>query len=274
MGLSRKTLVAAVVPLALFVSAAASGVGPWPGLAGTVVAPSGAVRYTAVRADGSTTVKKIRVGGGVVATSTFEGLFGIPAVTSTGRAGGLSPDGRLLVLSEPTNYNGLRRQSRFLVIATGKLALARTIVLPGEFGFDALSPDRRTLYVIQHAKSDDLVSYVVRAYDLRANRLLAQPIVDKREADESMSGYPVARATSRRGAWVYTLYHRQSGKPFVHALNTVGRAAVCIDLPWQGSTNNIWTARLQLVRGDRELIVRSGTGARMATVDTATFTVH
>jgi hypothetical protein len=218
-------------------------------------------------------VNAIRRGGGIVASATFEGLYGIPAVTSTGRAGGLSPDGRLLVLSEPPNYNGLRSESRFLVVSTGKLTLASTIVLNGEFGFDAISPDRRTLYLIQHTSGEDLVRYVVRAYDLRAKRLLPQLIVDKREAGEAMKGYPVSRATSGGGTWVYTLYQRQSGKPFIHALNTLERAAVCIDLPWTGSTNAVWNARLELARGSNRLIVRSRSGRAVAIVDLKTLSV-
>jgi hypothetical protein len=255
----------------LAVAGAASGVGPWPGLARTVVAPSGDLRYTATRAHGSTTVKAIRVGRGkVVATKTFAGLYGIPAVTSTGVAGGLSPDERLLVLGEPTDFQSLRARSRFLVLATGTLALRGTIVLRGEFGFDALSPSGRTLYLIQHASPAELSSYVVRAYDVTDRRLLRKAIVDKREAGETMRGYPVARASSERGAWVYTLYHRGDDRPFIHALDTVKRAAVCIDLPWQGQLDGVWDARLELSADGRELRVRSASGAAVATVDTKT----
>lgn len=266
------TVIGAIVAVALTGAGAALGVGPWPGLASTVAAPSGDLRYTAPHSNGTTTVHAIRRGHGIVASATFKGLYGIPAVTSNGRAGGLSPDGRLLVLGEPPNFESLRTQSRFLVVSTKKLKLVDTIVLDGEFGFDAISPDRRTLYLVQHAHQDDLVSYVVRAYDLRSKQLLAQPIVDKREADETMKGYPVSRATSGRGAWVYTLYQRQSGKPFIHALNTVGRAAVCIDLPWSGSTDGVWNAHLELNRNGKQLVVRLG-GSAVATVDVKTLRV-
>jgi hypothetical protein len=266
-------LVGVALAVGLIGAGQAFGVGPWPGLAATVAAPTGDLRYTAPRANGFTTVKAIRRGHGVVASATFKGSYGIPAVTSNGRSGGLSPDGRLLVLSEPPNFQHLRLQSHFLVISTKKLQLAKGIVLDGEFGFDAISPDRRTLYLIQHGSEEDLVRYVVRAYDLRANRLLPQPIVDKREADETMKGYPVSRATSGRGAWVYTLYQRQSGKPFIHALNTLGRAAVCIDLPWSGSTDRVWNAHLELSRNGKQLVVRLGSGGAVATVDVKTLRV-
>jgi hypothetical protein len=238
-----------------------------------VVAPHGDVRYTASRADGSTTIRALRTGaeGGVLATTKVDGSWGIPAITSTGVAGGLSPDGRTLVLSEPSNYNGLRSQSRFLLLSTDPLAVVDTVVLNGEFGFDALSPDGRTLYVIQHRSRADLVSYVVRGYDLQQKRLLTRAIVAKGEGT-TMRGYPVSRATSSAGSWVYTLYHRVSGKPFIHALNTSKRFAVCIDLTWQPSSNGIWNTRLAISPDDRRLFVRSG-GVAVATVDTKTFRV-
>jgi hypothetical protein len=268
----RWLVLGAVVLVAMSASGAALGVGPWPGLAPSVAASSGDVRYTATRAHGSTTVKAIR-GGSVIASATFAGAYGIPAVTSAGRAGGLSPDGRLLVLAEPPSYNGLRSESRFLLVSTGTLSRVGTIVLKGEFGFDAVSPDRRTLYLIQHVSRSDLVTYVVRAYDLRTNRLLARAIVDKREPDETMRGYPVARATSAGGQWVYTLYTRSpdGGQPFVHALNAAARAAFCIDLP-RWPDGNIWAGRLELANDGRQLIVRSGATA-VARIDTATLVV-
>jgi hypothetical protein len=260
------TFVALVATLAA--AGAALAVGPWPGLAASVPSASGDVRYTAARSGGATTVRAIGAEGRVLASTRIAGAFGIPAVTSNGLAGGLSPDGRLLVLVEPPTYTGLRAQSRFVVLSTAKLARVATVTLPGEFGFDAVSPDRRILYVIQHASSQDLVRYVVRAYDLRARRLLPQAIVDRREPEEIMRGYAVARATSAGGAWVYTLYTKQPGATaaFVHALNAAGRSAFCVDLPpWSGG-EDVWQARLEL--SGRTLSVRNGSGAVVARIDT------
>ncbi len=238
-----------------------------------IQAPSGDVRYTATRGGGATTVKAAGSDGRLLASARIAGAFGIPAVTSAGAAGGLSPDGRLLVLVQPPRYDGLRRQSRFVVLSTVKLSRVSTVTLPGEFGFDAISPDRRILYVIQHVSSQDLVRYVVRAYDLRAKRLLPQAIVDKREPDETMRGYPVARATSPGGTWVYTLYTKQPGSSltFVHALNAAGRSAFCVDLPaWTGG-EDIWNARLRLV--GKKLSVVTASGKVFAGIDTRTLRV-
>lgn len=269
----RWSSLAAVAAVALTISGAAHAVGPWPGLASAVISPGGDVRYTASRSAESTTVRAraLGPGGAVIATAKLDGLWGIPAITSTGVAGGLSPDGRVLVLTQPPRYNGLRTESRLLLLSARTLALQDTIVLKGEFGFDAFSADGRTLYLIQHKSARDLVAYVVRGYDLAQKRLLARAIVAKGES-ENMRGYPVARATRAQGAWVYTLYTRQAGKPFIHALATNDRYAVCIDLPWASSPQQIWSTRLSLSRDGRKLLVRSQ-GTVVARVDTRSFRV-
>jgi hypothetical protein len=263
----RWTVLGAVATAALISTGMAAAVGPWPGLARSV-SSAGGVRYTAARANGSTTVRATR-NGQVLATTTVDGVFGIPAVTSIGLGGGLSPDGRLLVLSEPPNYQGLRAQSRFVVLTTKPLAERDAITLPGEFGFDALSPDGGTLYVIHHNSSANLVVYEVRAYDLRAKQLLRRVIVAKGEGP-AMNGYPVARATSKNGAWVYTLYTRQHGTTFVHALDAAHRAAVCIDLKWKPGLGGAWQGRLALSGDGRTLRVRAD-GHVVASIDTKTF---
>ncbi|MGE5274068.1 MAG: hypothetical protein ACM3QU_09985 [Verrucomicrobiota bacterium] len=264
--------VAAVVSAAALVAGAALAVGPWPGLAASISSPSGDVRYTAVRAGGTTTVRAIR-NGTVIASARIAGAFGIPAVTSLGGPGGLSPDGRLLVLVQPPDYNGLRAKSRFVVLSTGRLTRAATIALPGEFGFDAVSPDRRTLYVIQHVSANDLVRYVVRAYDLASRRLLPKAIVDERNPGEVMRGYPVARAATPSGDWVYTLYTKNPGSSltFVHALNAAGRSAFCIDVPSSAFGGDVWAARLEL-SGDT-LLVKTKAGTPVARIDTTTLRV-
>lgn len=267
-----KLLTALLVAAVLAGSAAA--VGPWPGLAQSVTGPSG-ISYQAVARAGFTTVTALRSGGAVVASTRIPGAYGIPAVTSVGEAGGLSPSGKLLVLAPPPNYRGLRTQSRFVLLSAPSLTGARTIVLRGEFGFDAISPNGRWLYVVQRVAANDLVRYVVRVYDLRTNRLLPGKIADKGEPAETMRGMPIARATSARGDWVYTLYTRdpETQTMFVHALNAAGRDAHCIDLPVAHTqSGNPFSTTLKL-KG-RTLLVRDVDGNALARIDTRTLTVN
>jgi|1186.fasta_scaffold07156_2 hypothetical protein len=264
-----------IAAAALVFAGTAVAVAPWPGLARSVSTSRAEIRYAAVRVHGATSVRATRVASGeLIASRSVKGLYGIPAVTITGTGGGLSPDGTRLVLVEPPTYSALRAHSRFVLVETAHLDVLRTIVLKGEFGFDALSADGRTLYLLQHTDRNNFVHYRVRAYDLRAGRLLPRVIVDKREPDEAMVGFAIARATTAVGRWVYTLYTRTAGEPFVHALDTNGRAAFCIDVPWPGSTAGVWTASLALSDDEKQMTVRSSTGQIIATIDTAKLEVR
>jgi len=40
-------------------------------------------------------------------------------------------------------------------------------------------------------------------------------IVDRREPDERMAGYPITRATTADGVWAYTLCQKPGGRLFV-----------------------------------------------------------
>ena len=114
----------------------------------------------------------------------------------------------------------------------------------------------------------------MRAYDLRAGKLLPRAIADKRQRGWVMSGMPITRATSADGRWVYTLYSGSDNYPFVHALDTCSRTAVCIGLPWQWTAAgpDIGSAELKLA-GDRLLVNGDhGFGTRFA-LDTRTFKV-
>ncbi len=245
--------------------------GPWPGLASSVTAADGAVRYRAARAGAFTVVSAVRAADGRrIWSGRVRGAFGIPAVTLSGSAGGLSADGRVLVLAQPPSYEEPRSVTRFVVVPTRRPRAVRTIAVPGDFGFDALSPDAQTLYLIEHRSLAE-AAYAVRAYDLRRGLLLPGAIVDKREASETMRGFPIARATGPDGTWVYTLYTRPDATAFVHALDTRGRTAVCVDLPWRPG-DDAWKAELRLADGATQLLVRLR-GETVARIDTRTLEV-
>lgn len=173
--------------------------------------------------------------GGIFGWVRLHGSWGIATVGNGYSSGqGISHDGRTLVLGS-TSVS----PSKFLVVDPRRMRALRTIVLDGTFAFDALSPDGSRLYLIQYASAGDVTHYIVRAYDMRTNRLLPGKIADRSEDEKTMAGAAITRTTSADGRWVYTLYQKPSGEPFVHALDTVGAAAYCIDLPANPALYNI-----------------------------------
>ena len=59
---------------------------------------------------------------------------------------------------------------------------------------------------------------------------------------------------------------------FVHALDTVRRKAVCVDLPWKHADTWIWDAHLRLSRDETRLLLRSSSEPG-ADIDTRTWKV-
>jgi hypothetical protein len=262
--------------LALTLVTGAQAVGPsLPDVAGGLSASE--VSYV-VTPHASTTLLSKRIEGHTVAQAMIQGAWGIPLVTlgATSGRGGLSPDGRTLVLGDNVHPDGaLRSHSRFAVVDTARLALLATVSLRGDYSFDALAPHGRWLFLIHHVPSDDN-RYQVKAYDLRSRALVPGVIADKRQAGWLMAGYPVARATSAGGRWVYTLYQQANNYPFVHALDTVSRTAVCVGLPWEwaaaGASGEIGTAKLSLA-GGKLTVIAGHTGKPAFSLDTASFRV-
>jgi hypothetical protein len=209
-----------------------------------VVDPDSGYRYTAINGRAGTLVAKLATDGGAIERYVqLDRRLVVPAVAWDGSAGGLSDDGETLVLAEP----GLRfpqATSEFTVLGTDSLRRRATVTLPGTFTFDALSPDGRTLYLIEYTSPRDLTEYLVRAYDIERGRLDPAPIIDPAESSEDMYGSPVTRTTSPNGRWEYTLYDGAE-YPFVHALNVARGTAVCIDLDPLADHRNVYRLELQ-----------------------------
>lgn len=256
-------LLATVLAALVFAPAALADGGPSPGLSlGWPGVSGGELHYVTHVGPGGTDVLALRGRGGSAAVrGHLAGPWGVPVVTWEGDAGGLSTDGRTLVLQRWTygrpQTTILQPRTRFVVLDTRSLRLTQHLTLRGDFSFDALSPDARTLYLIEHDSFRNLTEYRVRAYDLAARRLLPQIIADRTSWETAMAGYPLSRITSRDGSWVYTLYQRSDGgKPFVHALDARHRTAVCLDLAWHGSQNDLWQTKLALDESRGTLALR------------------
>jgi hypothetical protein len=263
----------AVLGLALTPVALADG-GPSPGTVWGegVLAAGGNVRYVALPTDNDTFIGTVRTSDGVIVHSTsYAGSWGIPYVTNGGDVGGLSADGRTLVLTRTLQCCGLRSETSFLVLRAPSFKLREIVDLKGDYAFDALSPNGSKLYLIRHVSDRDLTKYVVRAYDLDAHRLLPRVIADRTQRGWVMAGWPVSRATSADGRWVYTLYQRNGAYPFVHALDSVRGVAHCIGIPWTGSDTAAWNMRLGMKNGGRTLTVHWRSGRSYLNMDTRTW---
>jgi hypothetical protein len=265
----RFVLLAALAACAL----AAPAYGAYPGIYGVqdgavgALAPGGATLFVAAKSGAATKVSAVRPSTfAEVRFASIPGQYGIPAMLTAGVGLGMFHDGSAFVLQSVANQTS----SSFAVVRTADLQVRDTIVLSGSYAFDALSPDGSRLYLIEH-RSQDLQHYVVRAYDLAAHTLLPGRIADTKQKSWLMQGYPVARATTPTGRWVYTLYTNPGGFPFVHALDTVAGVAHCVGIGWKGSQNPLDRYRLAL--DGARLLVQRPSGTTYRSIDRRTWAV-
>jgi hypothetical protein len=229
----RRALALAALAL-LAAPAVARADGPQIGVSYTldgITAATGGTRYVTLPLGRRTVLEAIRTEGGQVAwMRTLPGWWGTWQLTTNGDTGGLSRNGRLLVLGTPAAGYPVR-STRLLLYTMGHRRY-RIVRLHGDFSFDALSPDAKTLYLIQHVGSAADSAYRVRAYDTESRRLLPGVIAERWAGSTTMRGVPIERATGPGGQWEFTLYQAPDGSSaFVHALDTVHRFAMCIDIP-------------------------------------------
>ena len=161
----------------------------------------------------------------------IDGAWQLPTIGYDPTPVGLSADGSTAVLVEatPVTAGVTRVVSRFAIVRVAPLDGPADIVeLPGAFGYDAISPDGKVLYVVEHLEGNS-GRYQVRAVDLPAGTMRDAIIADKRNIGEAMAGWPIAQLRAPSGL-VFTLY-RGLEHPFIHALDTTRAFAVCIDLP-------------------------------------------
>ncbi len=214
----------------------------------------GSYRYTAIKVGPDTLVQRIEQDGGAISDSIrLDGAYTIPAVALDASPGGLSTDGGTLILIRPrTSFP--RETTEFVRFDTDDLRSPHPFRLDGDFSFDALSPDGRTMYLINYTSPRDPTEYDVRAFDLASGKLEPGRIVDPEEAGEEMYGYALSRETSPDGQWAYTLYWGNE-YPFIHALDTEHGIAACIDLEQLEGFDNMYALGLDLTAGGTGLVV-------------------
>ena len=143
-------------------------------------------------------------------------------------------------------------EARYVVVRTGAQVrlvdglrgnVLRKVTLRRGFTVDAISPEGRWLYLIQHKNGEQ---YAVRRLDLRTGVLHPGALVEKGE-QEQMAGTPAGAIQSWDGNWQFTLYVNAAHKTaFVHALSLNQSYTVCIELPGQGTPAELRTYSLAL----------------------------
>jgi hypothetical protein len=252
---------AAAIAIAIASPVAASAS---PG-ADSIARPDGSSVYMVSPQGDGTVVTKLRGSDRTALVKRrLPGSFEVPAVA--GVKGGLSSDGATLVLGgHPAAH-----VSRFAVLDARTLHVKRVLSLRGTYSFDAMSPDASTLYLIRFLSADGK-HYAVQGLDMDDSHPVAKTLVEKGEPGEQMSGAALTRTSSSDGAWVYTLYDGAGEAPFVHALSTVDKFTLCIDLDALEGRKDLASLGLNLSPENHTLEV-TASGGPVALIDTENFT--
>jgi len=152
----------------------------------------------------------------------LSGRFELPPATVTGVPGGLSQNGRWLVLeSFDATSSGVRTATHLLVVDTTYAKGAQQINLDGFFEFDAVSNDGRRIFLIEYLDGNQ---YHVRFYDLGAGRLDPNIVFDKSDGSSAMAGVRLTGIPSHDGQWLYSVYAREHGGAFTSARKLHGES--------------------------------------------------
>lgn len=157
-----------------------------------------------------------------------------------------------------------QQAGRFTLMNTDSGQVVRSISLRGRWDFDAISPDGKQLYFIQHGIGGNPNHYAVRLFVVQKGHLTPGRVVDKREIESAMTGVAASRAMGPGNRWAYTLYRRTNGEMFIHALDTPYAFAVCIDIPKR--ITSAAGLRLTADNSGKQLRLVSSTGREVARV--------
>jgi hypothetical protein len=150
--------------------------------------------------------------------------YDVPSVAINGLPGGLSQNGRWLVLQTPG-------QAHLLVVDTSFAQRPIAVDLEGSFIFDAISNDGGRLYLIHYLSAND---YQIRFYYVTAGYLDPTVVIDKFDPTEPMTGRRLATVASNDGLWQFTVYARANKGAFIHALLMDSPISLCLELPGSG----------------------------------------
>ena len=254
-----------------------------------VASPDGSVYYTL---DGSpTAVRWVDAKTGRTITQLqLDGSYAFANERELGPTG-LSPNGRWLVLVGESAAS-----SRFALIDTALLKLAAVAEVPGAFGYDAISDDGTSLYLVERIgpqTANELgvsaaYSYRVRVYDVPSAKLSETLVVDVKLAgqltgdnnaetrvDGIMRGIYQSSVPSADGRWNFSFYYNPGRGPFIHVLHLDSRSAFCIlDLPVvPGGYEKRLGWSLALTPSGQTLYAVNGALGLVSSIDAATLKV-
>ena len=158
------------------------------------------------------------------------GPYQLPQTTADRKPGGLSENGRWLVLQlSATNHT----KASFLLVDTQARVIAHRADLEGWWEFDGIDDRGRRLY-LTHYLPDDPGRYNVSLYHVDTQSIEG-PIIEKGGDLRVMEGTRLAAVTDPGGQWQYSLYSRPGQGAFIHTLSLNAPFAWCVDLPGGGT---------------------------------------
>jgi hypothetical protein len=189
--------------------------------------------------------------GRVIATLRLPGVQWLSAI---------SPNGRRVLMQ----YRAPKGFTRYAVL--DGMRMTRAISLRGNYEVETLSPDGQRVFLV-HWRNNGV--YDLRRFDLRTNKLSATPTRSSENGElEKMQGTAWVGVPSRNGKWLLTLYVKNDGSAFIHALDLRSGVGHCIDLEGViGDLNTVGTSALALSPSQRTLYVAMPLVGRIFALD-------
>ncbi len=186
--------------------------------------------------------------------------YELPQATISGIPGGLSQNGKWLVLQSFDRTSSVPSATHLLLVDTSFGSASVAIELKGWFDFDAISNDGRNLFLLQYVAPQ---RYHVRLYQVPLHQLWPTAIVEKGASPTStMAGIKLMSVPSPDGEWLYTLYAQQNDGAFIHGLRLDGTPfAACIDLPGRGYSKDPAEFRWSLALNPERSVLYATNGA-------------